>query len=462
MSDQNMARRAVAQVNFAGVDITKDIRKYLLSLTYTDNAEDEADDLQIKLQDREGLWTCHWLADMVNAAASPASATLENAPEEGSEAAVPGTLYTVNARAGLRVRAGPGTNYARLGALPYGTEVLVSSISGNWGTIDYNGRPGYLYVPYLKQGGSGAAPSAADNAAGTDEAAKAAAETDLKIQAVIVRQNWKGNGKDDILECGAFELDTVDASGPPSTVTVKATALSYRAPIRQTERSQAWESYKLSGIAREIAERNGMGYLVLSASDPYYERIEQFQLSDIKFLERLCHNAGISLKVTNRMLVCFDQADYEKKDSVLTIKRDDKKSWLKYKLSVSSADSEYQSCRVSYTDPDTGKVIMGAAYVEDYKEDAKDNKELVITTEKVGSIGEAEALARKRLRMANKYAKTVSFTFPGDPSLLAGLNVKLDGWGAWDMKYSITTAKHTLSSSGYTTQIEARAVLEGY
>ena len=52
MSDQNIARRAAVQVNFAGVDITNDIRKYLLSLTYTDSEEDEADDLQIKLQDR--------------------------------------------------------------------------------------------------------------------------------------------------------------------------------------------------------------------------------------------------------------------------------------------------------------------------------------------------------------------------------------------------------------------------
>lgn len=462
MSDQNLARRAVAQVSFAGVDITNDIRKYLTSLTFTDEAEDDADDLQIKLQDREGLWTCHWLADMVNAAASPASVTLENAPEEEGGGSGSGTLYTVNAKAGLRVRAGPGTNYARLGALPYGTEVEVSSISGNWGTIDYNGKTGYLYVPYLKQGGSGTATAPAAAEAGSEDAAKAAAATDLKIQAVIVRQNWKGDGKDDLLECGSFELGTVDASGPPSTVTIKATALSYRSPVRQTERSQAWECYNLSGIVREIAERNGMSYLFLPAVDPYYERTEQFQLSDIKFLEGLCHNAGISLKATNRMLVCFDQADYEKKDSVFTIKRDDKKSWLKYKLSVSSANSEYQSCRVSYTDPDTGKVITGAAYVDDYKEDAKDNKELAVTTEKVGSIGEAETLAKKRLRMANKYAKTVSFTFPGDPSLLAGLNVMLEGWGAWDGKYSIATAKHTLSSSGYTTQIEGRAVLEGY
>ena len=34
---------------FQGVDITASIRRFLLSITYTDNEEDEADDLQIKL-----------------------------------------------------------------------------------------------------------------------------------------------------------------------------------------------------------------------------------------------------------------------------------------------------------------------------------------------------------------------------------------------------------------------------
>lgn len=451
MSDQNIARRAAVQVNFAGVDITDDIRKYLLSLTYTDSEEDEADDLQIKLQDRGGLWTCQWLADLVNAAASPASATVaESAPEESGG----GKTYTVNAKKGLRVRAGPGTNYARLGALPYGTVVEVLSISGSWGQIDYNGQTGYLYVPYLKEGGIPAAETT------TEESGAAAGATDLKIQAVIARQNWNGDGKDEVLDCGSFELDTVDASWPPSTVTIKGSSLSFRSPIRQTEQSKAWENYTLSGILREISGRYSMSYLYLSGTDPLYDRIEQYKVSDIKFLEDLCHNAGISLKATNNMLVCFDQAEYEAKASVFTIKRDTK-DYLKYKLAVSSANSEYQSCRVSYTNPDTGQVISGVAYVEDYKEDGKDNKQLEIT-EAVYSIAEAETLAKKRLRMHNKYSKTVNFTLPGNPGLVAGLNIELKGWGAWDGKYAIYKATHSVGSSGYTTKIDARAVLEGY
>ena len=56
MSNENLARRAFADISFQGVDITKSIRPYFLSLAYTDNEEGEADDLQLRLQDREQVW----------------------------------------------------------------------------------------------------------------------------------------------------------------------------------------------------------------------------------------------------------------------------------------------------------------------------------------------------------------------------------------------------------------------
>ena len=561
MSENHIGRRTAVQVSFAGVDITDDIRPYLLSLTYTDSEEDETDDLQIKLQDRDGLWGCQWLTDMIDAAAAPANKTAGTAAVQGQASGAggnyvvtatalrirqgPGTKYptlgylangdivqvseingswatanwngqtvylgqkylskaadappsegteeyeyyvvgedeaeqakpadtqpyTVTAGKGLRVRAGPGTNYDRLDAYPKGTVVQVISIEGSWAKIDYNGREAYMNTTYLKAGGDAAASSSGEEGEKTkaeelaEERRKAAANTDLKIQAVIVRQNWLEDGKDEYLDCGAFELDDIDVSGPPATVTIKGTSLPYRAKIRQTLNSQAWEAYKLSGIVHEMAGRNGLSCLYLSGFDPFYERVEQYKTSDIRFLQGLCHDAGISLKVTNDMLVLFDQADYEAKDAILTIKRATElkagePKYLSYKLSVETADTQYQSCRVSYTDPATGQAFEGIAYVEDYKEDDKDNQQLEVTA-KVSSNGEAETLAKKRLRLHNKYSKTCSFTLPGDPALAAGLTFQVQGWGAWDRKYIITQAKHSVGPSGYTTQIEGRAVLEG-
>lgn len=59
------ARRATVRVGFDGTDITDDVRPYFLSMTYTDSEEDESDSLEIKLQDREGLWMESWLNEAV-------------------------------------------------------------------------------------------------------------------------------------------------------------------------------------------------------------------------------------------------------------------------------------------------------------------------------------------------------------------------------------------------------------
>lgn len=352
MSNKDLARRSAVEVAFDGVDITSSIKPYLKSFVYTDNEEDETDDLQIQLQDRDGLWLKTWLREAIEAAS----------------------------------------------------------------------------------------------------AAK------LKMEAAIVLKNWTGGGKDAVLPCGQFELDSVTATGPPATVTIKGTSLPFSAQIRQTKKSKAWEAFTLSGIARELAGANGMSCMYESASDPFYDRVEQMKTSDIEFLSTLCHDAGISLKATNSILVLFDQAAYEAKSTVATIKPGS--GYTKYKLSSGTADTQYTSCRVSYVAP-SGRCISATAKIEDYNADAKNNQQLEVTA-RVSSTAEAKALAEKRLRLHNKYQRTATFTLPGNPALVAGVTVMLEGWGAWDGKYIVSQAKHTVGSSGHTVQVTLRRVLEGY
>lgn len=354
MAAENQSRRTAVEISFDGTDITEDIRPYLRSVTYTDNEEDTADDLQIRLQDREGLWLTGWL----------------------------------------------------------------------------------------------------------NEAVQAAAAAKLKIRAAFVRQNWTGNGETVKLPCGDFELDSVQAGGPPSEVTLKATSLGFSAPVRQTKRSKAWESYDLAGIAREIARANGRKLLYESASKPFYKRAEQTKSSDIAFLSRLCQDAGLSLKCTDSQLVIFDQAAYEAKPPVLAIKRGKAGGYTKYSLSSGAADTQYASCRVRYRDPATGKLIEGTA--EAAGADAESGQCLEVWA-KVSGASEAKALAAKRLRLHNKFTRTASFTFPGNPALAAGVTVLLEDWGGWSGKYLVRQAKHTVDAAGgYTTQISCRRVLEGY
>lgn len=61
MSNKNYARRTVVKLYFKGADISKELSKYLLSLSFTDKEEDETDDISLSLDDREGKWIKDWL-----------------------------------------------------------------------------------------------------------------------------------------------------------------------------------------------------------------------------------------------------------------------------------------------------------------------------------------------------------------------------------------------------------------
>ena len=340
-----LARRTSVDVTFDGTDITKDIKPYLQSITYTDDTDDLADDLKIEIQDRDTVWLEKWLTEAVEAAA----------------------------------------------------------------------------------GGK------------------------LSISAVIKPENW---AKDEKLKTGAFELDSVDASGPPAKVTISASSLAFSSDLRQTRKSKAWKNYNLSGIASEIAGNAGMSRQYEASTNPSYDRVEQTRQSDIEFLRKLCQDAGISIKATDGKLVLYDQAEYEAKGPVLTIERGAKGGYTKYKLHVGSADTQYAKCRVRYMDPATGKCIEGTA-----EDSGVSGDQCLEIKAKVGSVGEAQTLAKKSLRLHNKMARTATFTMPGDVGLVAGVTVQLKGWGGWDGKYIVTRAVHTVGGGGYTTQITLRKVL---
>lgn len=432
MSDRNLSRRTDVEIMFDGVDISDSIRNHLLSMTYTDSEDDESDDLEIRIEDKNQVWLEKWLSKTVEAAVSPGGGNA------GS--------YRVTPKAGLNVRQGAGTDAKKLGALPYGTEVKVISKENGWAKIEYQGGTAYVSANYIKENGS--------------SSPTGSASVGMSIRASIVRRNWRSDGQDERLECGQFELDSVDAEGPPDTITFRAAALLFTASIRETLKSKSWENYRLSGIVKEIAGKNQMSAMFKSDYDPLYKRKEQSKESDIAFLRRLCQDAGLSLKVTDRTLVVFDSAEYEKQTPVLTIRRGDG-SYTERHLRVGSAATQYQSCRVSYNDPETGRKIEGVEKVPDYDANAENNRQLEITA-KVDSAGEAKALAKKRLRMANRYAKTGSFNMSGNPALVAGVTVELDGWGPWSGKYVISQARHEIGAGGYTTGIEIRRCLDGY
>ena len=79
---------------------------------------------------------------------------------------------------------------------------------------------------------------------------------------------------------------------------------------------------------------------------------------------------------------------------------------------------------------------------------------------KAENDSQAKAKTESSLKKKNKEKVTGSFSIPGNPKLVAGMNIELTGIGAFSGKWHIVSSTHTIdTSSGYITDVEVRKIV---
>ena len=77
----------------------------------------------------------------------------------------------------------------------------------------------------------------------------------------------------------------------------------------------------------------------------------------------------------------------------------------------------------------------------------------------VENTGQAKAKANSSLKKKNKDKITGSFSIPGNPKLVAGINIELTGIGAFSGKWHIVSSTHSIDTGGgYVTDVEVRKI----
>ncbi|MNW32447.1 phage late control protein GPD [compost metagenome] len=311
-----------------------------------------------------------------------------------------------------------------------------------------------------------------------------------RITAYIKTIGWDKPGEIKRLNCGSFEVDSIDFAGPPDTVSIKAVSLPVSTNVRQEKKTKAWESVTLKSIAAEIAKRAGFSLMYEAHGNPKYDRQDQTDVSDLSFLNDLCKQEGIALKVTGKKLVLFDEYVYEQKPPALTIERG-VSDIISYGFSFSTQDVAYAGCEVSYQPSakkkspkkkdDKDKTKAAATTDGSTSKDSKKKKEkseqpkpikviyrppgapkdgpILKVSQSVGSQAEAINAARKSLREKNKEAGKATLSLMGNVGLAAGMTITIKGFGRFDGKYIIVSATHAVGGSGYTTNLEIRKAL---
>lgn len=249
------------------------------------------------------------------------------------------------------------------------------------------------------------------------------------------------------LPCGSFSVDQIEYSMPPRVLSIKGVSASITKSMRTENHNRAWENVSLKTICSDLASGNSLG-LFYEGEDFEIERVEQASKPDIEFLSSLCKDYGMNLKVRDEKLIVYSQEENEESESVAELDISDKKI-LTCKF-VSKSAEVYRKARVKYHNS-----VKDELYEGEYEDEDEEGSERVLEVrEYVSSSGDAQRLAEKKLKAANKTEVTGNITLMGDIRFSGGQNITLSSFGIFSGKFTITKATHKIDSSGYTTSLE--------
>ncbi|ARK26008.1 hypothetical protein SporoP37_15890 [Sporosarcina sp. P37] len=275
------------------------------------------------------------------------------------------------------------------------------------------------------------------------------------LEVVLVRRYWSNELIKTKL--GKFEVDELDGRSNGTRMTIKALSVPESTSIRGQYKSKAWEKATLKQVAGDIAKANKLKLHWESKDNPKKDRYEQESETDLAFLHRLCKDEGLCLKLSNHSIVILDEADYEAKPIVDTIRRRSRdtdkievEDWS-FKTTLSGL---YKDSRVQSHSAGKKKTIK-ATFVP--SKAPKVGRTLIIKDE-VKSVAEANKLAKKRLREANKNATTVNLIVLSKMHIDAGMTFNLSDFGSLNGKYIVTKATHHKDKM----TLDLRRCLEGY
>jgi len=319
------------------------------------------------------------------------------------------------------------------------------------------------------------------------------------FRAKIIAENWFPHYDIWELDCGAFEIDSVDFSGPPDMVSIKAVSTPISSSMRRQEKSRAKEDTTLQKWAKDIADDAGLKLMYEVETDIQLDRVDQIKQSDMSFLLELCERYGVSLKVTNNLLILFEESVYEAKPVIETFDKSEAGSRLiDYSFSQDTSDTVSKAVS-SYKDPKSGLLVEA----EFEPEEPPETGQVAVVNSRPGDLrgdnfrdgngaaagnsggtfdtgfapfkdtagdfedirsdrtDNAKRQARAAARKKNKKEWVCSLKMVGNPRMVSGANIQLTGFGVYSGKYSIDESVHKVGG-GYGTTVKAHRCLAGY
>lgn len=232
---------------------------------------------------------------------------------------------------------------------------------------------------------------------------------------------WKPTKEDTIsVSYGIAKTGTmfVDSVVPENgLMTLRASSIP---PTALNKTDKSWENVHLMQLAKEIAERHGLGFESYDVSDKIYTYVRQPNIPDFEFLQQRCNLEGLAFVVYDKKLVLYDEEKLETANPVKKVKI------------TSENDFTYtDSSQKGY-----GKLIVTNG---DLKGEYSSSNGLTNTLTQtiattISGQNEADRFAKGLLRQANKNLTKGVFKLPLMREYSAGsvVAIETDGTSTWN------------------------------
>lgn len=272
-----------------------------------------------------------------------------------------------------------------------------------------------------------------------------------QVIATIKSENWNKEGEIKSKNCGTFTVDEPEYSIAPGIFSLNAISIPANKNFKDVTRTKIWKKATVSKIAQTIASNSGLGLYYDARVNPQIDTKEQSNVSDMQFLQDLCSENGLILKIYSNKLIIFSESEYEQKPSVLTITKDMLTSAT---LKRSLTDCGYDGARLRY------KKSNGVLITASFFPTGKASKVLELN-DNVETQAEALKLCKAKLREKNKNMFKVSLKLPGLAPIGASDCITLkDDFGIFNGKYFLEKVSQSVSPTEY--DLDAHKVLNGY
>lgn len=267
-----------------------------------------------------------------------------------------------------------------------------------------------------------------------------------------------------VLNPNALEIDEIELNftkGGGDVVTIKAISAGVNKALH-TRRSHANENKTLGEIVRTIAARYGLT-VIGSIENIVIGRVTQHREKDLTFLQRLADEYGYAFSIKGSKLSFVKLTGLEAASKVATI---DKTDCLSVNI-VDKGMAVFAAANVISHNPNTNKVIKSSYTVKqqanndgvqfNYLESAGNSVEVRTKTE---NAAQANVKSQAALHKVNSLQQTGTLAVPGNPLLVAGVNIELTGFGRCSGIWNILKSTHSDNKSkNYITEIEFKRIV---